>query len=98
AYASPVKRSQDSGESEDDNPDSEDKGAEGTATEVVVPKKKITGKEKLGEVVKEKEKRKRIVVSESEKAAKKSKTHKNKGPKVVRKLTIHEEDDEETEE
>ncbi|MCI90292.1 hypothetical protein A2U01_0111584, partial [Trifolium medium] len=58
AYASPVKRNQDSGESEDDILVSEDKGAEGTATEVVVPKKR-TGKEKLGEVVKEKEKRKR---------------------------------------
>ncbi|MCI63051.1 hypothetical protein A2U01_0084308, partial [Trifolium medium] len=31
AYASPVKRNRDSGESEDDIPVSEDKGAEGTA-------------------------------------------------------------------
>ncbi|MCI95986.1 hypothetical protein A2U01_0117285, partial [Trifolium medium] len=55
AYASPVKRSRDSGESEDDIIVSEDKGTEGTSTEVDVPKKKRTGKEKLGEVVKEKE-------------------------------------------
>ncbi|MCI89214.1 hypothetical protein A2U01_0110502, partial [Trifolium medium] len=62
AYASPVKRSEDSCDSEDDQPVSEDKGAEGTSTEAVVSKKKKTGKEKLEEVVKEKEKRKRIAV------------------------------------
>ncbi|MCI74845.1 hypothetical protein A2U01_0096109, partial [Trifolium medium] len=78
----PVKRSQDSSESEDDKLVSEDKSAEGTSTEAVVPKKKRTGKEKLEGVVKDKEKRKRIVVSESEKAAKKPRTQKNKGPKV----------------
>ncbi|MCI83086.1 hypothetical protein A2U01_0104361, partial [Trifolium medium] len=50
------------------------------------------------EVVKEKEKRKRIAVSESEKVTKKPRTQKSKGPKVVRKLTVNEEDGEETEE
>ncbi|MCI91159.1 hypothetical protein A2U01_0112453, partial [Trifolium medium] len=60
AYASPVKRSEDYSDSEDDQPVSEVKGAEGTSTEAVVPKNKRTGKEKFEEVVKEKEKRKRI--------------------------------------
>ncbi|MCI82025.1 hypothetical protein A2U01_0103299, partial [Trifolium medium] len=69
-----------------------------TSTEAVVPKKKRAGKEKLEEVVKEKEKRKRIAVSESEKVTKKPRTQKNKGPKIVRKLMVNEEDDEETEE
>ncbi|MCI97800.1 hypothetical protein A2U01_0119101, partial [Trifolium medium] len=39
AYTSPVKRSEDSCDSEDDQSVSEDKGAEGTSTEAVVPKK-----------------------------------------------------------
>ncbi|MCI55416.1 hypothetical protein A2U01_0076666, partial [Trifolium medium] len=77
AYASPVKRSEDSSESEDDQLVSEDKGAEGTSTAAIVPKKKRAGKEKLEEVVKEKEKRKRIDVSESEKVTKKPRTQKN---------------------
>ncbi|MCI88578.1 hypothetical protein A2U01_0109865, partial [Trifolium medium] len=57
AYASPVKRSEDSSESEDDKPVSKDKGAEGTSSTTVVPKKKRADKEKLEDVVKEKEKR-----------------------------------------
>ncbi|MCI73338.1 hypothetical protein A2U01_0094602, partial [Trifolium medium] len=61
-------------------------------------KENRAGKEKLEEVVKEKDKRKRIAVSESERVTKKPKTQKKKEEKVVRKLVIHEEDDEETEE
>ncbi|MCI87607.1 hypothetical protein A2U01_0108891, partial [Trifolium medium] len=45
---------------------------------------------------KEKEKRKRTAVSESGKVTKKPRTQKNKEPKVVRKLVVHEEDNEET--
>ncbi|MCI33097.1 hypothetical protein A2U01_0054313, partial [Trifolium medium] len=53
-----------------------------------------TGKEKLEEVVKEKEKRKRIAVSESKRITKKPRTQKKE---VTRKLVIQENDDEETE-
>ncbi|MCI52312.1 hypothetical protein A2U01_0073556, partial [Trifolium medium] len=59
------------------------------------PKKKRTGKDKAEVVVKEKEKRKRDVVSESNKenVTKKPITQKKKAP---RKLVVHEVDDEET--
>ncbi|MCI65832.1 hypothetical protein A2U01_0087090, partial [Trifolium medium] len=67
-------------------------------TTAVVPKKKRAGKEKLEDVVKEKEKRKRIAVSESDRVTKKSRIQKTKEQKVVRKFVVHEEDDEETEE
>ncbi|MCI88042.1 hypothetical protein A2U01_0109328, partial [Trifolium medium] len=66
AQVSPVKRSQDSSDSENDQPVSEDKGTEGVSTATVASKKKRTDKEKTEEVVKEKEKRKRTAVSESD--------------------------------
>ncbi|MCI60826.1 hypothetical protein A2U01_0082082, partial [Trifolium medium] len=66
------------------------------ATTAVVPKEKRAGKEKLVIAVKEKEKRKMIAVSESGRDTKKPRTQKKKEQKVIRKLVIHEEDDEET--
>ncbi|MCI52598.1 hypothetical protein A2U01_0073844, partial [Trifolium medium] len=83
---SPVKRRQNSGDFEDDQPVSEDKdtgGTEGASD---------------AQIVKEKEKRKRTAVFESERVIKKPRTQKKKEQKVVRKLMIHEEDDEETDE
>ncbi|MCI75239.1 hypothetical protein A2U01_0096507, partial [Trifolium medium] len=52
------------------------------ATAAVVPRKKRADKEKIEEVVKEKEKRKRTVVSESDKVTKKPRTQKRKEQKV----------------
>ncbi|MCI89880.1 hypothetical protein A2U01_0111169, partial [Trifolium medium] len=50
AYASPVKRRQDSSDSEDVQPVSEDKGTEEASTAAVVSKKKRADKEKIEEV------------------------------------------------
>ncbi|MCI37071.1 hypothetical protein A2U01_0058295, partial [Trifolium medium] len=111
---SPVKKRQDSSDSEDDQPVSEDKDTIGTegapvaqvvrgkepivsgATAATAPKKKRAGKDKIEEVVTEKEKRKKADVSESdkEKVIKKPRTQKKKEPKSVRKWVIQEDDEE----
>ncbi|MCI65845.1 hypothetical protein A2U01_0087103, partial [Trifolium medium] len=68
---SPVKRRLNSSDSEDDQPVSEDKGIEGASTAANASKKKRADKDKIEEVVIEKEKRKRTAVSESDKVTKK---------------------------
>ncbi|MCI78762.1 hypothetical protein A2U01_0100033, partial [Trifolium medium] len=72
----------DSSDFEDIQPVSEDKGVEGTFTTAVVSKKKRAGKEKLKEVIKEKEKRKRVAVSDSDRVSKKPRTQKKKEQQV----------------
>ncbi|MCI81597.1 hypothetical protein A2U01_0102871, partial [Trifolium medium] len=52
------------------------------ATTAAASKKKMADKEKIEEVVKEKEKRKRTDVSESDKVTKKPRTQKRKEQKV----------------
>ncbi|MCI94131.1 hypothetical protein A2U01_0115429, partial [Trifolium medium] len=53
-----------------------------TSTTTVVSKKKRAGKEKLEDVVKEKEKRKRVAVSESDRVSNKPRTQKKRNNRL----------------
>ncbi|MCI37534.1 hypothetical protein A2U01_0058758, partial [Trifolium medium] len=105
AKVSPLKERKNSSDSEDDHPASEGKvitGTEGASeaqvfkgkepivadtTAATTPKRKRADKEKVEKADEEKNKK--------EKVPKKERTKKKKTPRVIRKLVVQEEDDEE---